>query len=446
MKLPPSSPDQSRDQPPGQAQAPGPPGPPGQPGQEGQEGQFRAQPLSAEELWRLSDERDFLVRSLDDARAEFEAGDLSARDYDILRRRDEQRLAALDARLAPSLSPEPLAPASELSEPSESARSREPARTEVEDRSGEPAASAPDPQSPDQEAVADPKAGPRISNGQAGRASQAGGEISPSPSGTPEGPGTPAGSEAPEGPGAPEGPPVLTGLGGVARRPANRRRRHIAIVSATTVVVVAAVVALVVHLSSPRLPGQTVSGSVVLNKDQKVAQQLADAGDFVDQGKLSSALALYSQVLTEVPHQPVALAEKGFLEWDAGYQDHQTGVMAKGRSLVAESVQVAPSAPVGHLFLGIIDLDQDKDPASSVAQMSLFLADHPPTALLDQAASVVAAAYRADGKPVPKTLPAPASSSPATSSSAGASASSPSPSTRGTSGGSSGPVGSTTGG
>ena len=176
------------------------------------------------------------------------------------------------------------------------------------------------------------------------------------------------------------------------------------------------------------------------------AQQLADAGDFVDQGKLSSALALYSQVLTEVPHQPVALAEKGFLEWDAGYQDHQTGVMAKGRSLVAESVQVAPSAPVGHLFLGIIDLDQDKDPASSVAQMSLFLADHPPTALLDQAASVVAAAYRADGKPVPKTLPAPASSSPATSSSAGASASSPSPSTRGTSGGSSGPVGSTTGG
>jgi len=50
--------------------------------------------------WHLEDERDFLRRSLDDARSELEAGDLERADYDALRRRDEARLGAVEAALA----------------------------------------------------------------------------------------------------------------------------------------------------------------------------------------------------------------------------------------------------------------------------------------------------------------------------------------------------------
>jgi hypothetical protein len=54
--------------------------------------------LSADR-WHLEDERQFLHRSLDDARSELEAGDLGQADYDSLCRRDEARLGAVEAAL-----------------------------------------------------------------------------------------------------------------------------------------------------------------------------------------------------------------------------------------------------------------------------------------------------------------------------------------------------------
>jgi hypothetical protein len=50
--------------------------------------------------WRLRDERDFLVRSLADLRAEREVGDIASRDFEALAARDEARLAAVDSELA----------------------------------------------------------------------------------------------------------------------------------------------------------------------------------------------------------------------------------------------------------------------------------------------------------------------------------------------------------
>lgn len=51
------------------------------------------------ERWLLVDQRDFLRRSLEDADQEHEAGDLDDTDYALLRRRDEARLARVEARL-----------------------------------------------------------------------------------------------------------------------------------------------------------------------------------------------------------------------------------------------------------------------------------------------------------------------------------------------------------
>ncbi len=68
-----------------------------------------------DERWYLSDERDFLRRSLADADREHEAGDLSDEDHSVLVARDSARLAEVEAELA-ALGPEPAVP-----EPAETA-------------------------------------------------------------------------------------------------------------------------------------------------------------------------------------------------------------------------------------------------------------------------------------------------------------------------------------
>ena len=62
-----------------------------------------------DERWYLSDERDFLRRSLADAAREHEAGDLSDEDHALLVARDSARLAEVEAELA-ALGPEPAEP------------------------------------------------------------------------------------------------------------------------------------------------------------------------------------------------------------------------------------------------------------------------------------------------------------------------------------------------
>jgi tetratricopeptide (TPR) repeat protein len=58
-----------------------------------------------DERWYLTDERDFLRRSLDDADREHEAGDLSDEDHALLTARDTARLVEVEAALA-TLGPE----------------------------------------------------------------------------------------------------------------------------------------------------------------------------------------------------------------------------------------------------------------------------------------------------------------------------------------------------
>jgi tetratricopeptide (TPR) repeat protein len=52
-----------------------------------------------EERWYLNDQREFLVRSIADARAEHEAGDLNNEDFSLLVRRDQRKLAEVEAEL-----------------------------------------------------------------------------------------------------------------------------------------------------------------------------------------------------------------------------------------------------------------------------------------------------------------------------------------------------------
>ena len=58
-----------------------------------------------QDRWLLNDQREFLLRSIDDAEREYDAGDLAKADFDVLIVRDRKRLAEVESELA-ALGPE----------------------------------------------------------------------------------------------------------------------------------------------------------------------------------------------------------------------------------------------------------------------------------------------------------------------------------------------------
>jgi len=287
-----------------------------------------ADPLSPDERWHRQDEQDFLRRSLDDATAEHDAGDLSDADFELLVRRDNIRLAALEAELTGDAGAEP--PAGGPS----SAAAREPGR---------------------QTAVEPTVLGPR--------------------------------------------PPD------VLERIERRRRRSYIIGGVGVLAILLGALVLVVDGLAPRLPGQTPTGGVTLNRAQQVSRQLAQAATLVQQNRLVEALALYRQVVSEDPTQPEALAERGWLEWEGGSEGHAPGIAASGEASVRQAVAVAPSFYAGHLYLGTIELVGHHDATAAVAQYRLFLADHPPAQWVKTGASFIRQAFSEAKQPVPASVP-----------------------------------------
>jgi tetratricopeptide (TPR) repeat protein len=282
-----------------------------------------------DERWYLTDERDFLRRSLADADREHEAGDLSDEDHAVLRARDADRLAEVEAELA-ALGPE------------------------------EPGSASTD-----------------LTDSTDGTSPAAAGE-------------------------------ATVGSSGLARLPVWRR----VVFVAACLLVVTGVVILVVHSVQGRQPGQFSSGNVDLNQAQQIEQQLSQALALNNRGNQAGALQLYDKVLSEDPSNPAALAYAGYLQWNVGAASHVSSLTRIGRAEVAKSVQVSPSYYEGHLFLGLIDENQDHDHAAAVAQFNDFLADSPPSGELPQVAPLVIGAYQAAGIAVPPAFTAASTSTP----------------------------------
>ncbi|HLH47068.1 MAG TPA: hypothetical protein VKV25_07915 [Acidimicrobiales bacterium] len=294
----------------------------------------RPPPAPEGDRWRLEDQRQFLIRSLRDAELEHDAGDLSDADFDLLCRRDEARLAAVEEELARL----------------------------------------------DREAAAVPGLA-TAAPGADGKAAR--------PEAVPERRRAAAGAE--------DGAPQLSDR---VPRPRNRRRRRwLAVVGAVSLA--AGVVLLVVHLTAPRLLGETGDGSVQLDPAQTVHRQLDQAAALVSRGSVAEGLDLYLQVLQEDPRQPTALAEAGYLEWE---YSANARVRDAGRALVERSIAVQPGNYAAHLFLGVIELVQDANAAGATDQFTLFLAEHPPASLVAQAAPTIRRAFEAAKRPVPPGL------------------------------------------
>jgi tetratricopeptide (TPR) repeat protein len=272
-------------------------------------------PGTGGERWYLDDEREFLLRSIDDAGRERDAGDLSDSDYDVLVVRDRSRLAEVEAELA-ALGPE-----------------------------------------------------------------------------------APADAE----PDSPDVPP---------RRRYGKWRR-VGIVVACGFIVAGAVI-LVDHALSPALPGQAPSGTVTLSKAQQIEDQLAAAALLVQGNEAQQALVLYNKVLTEDPDDPDALAAGGWLEWNAGVAGKSAAAVQAGRQSEEKAVRVAPGFYGGHLYLGLILLDQDDNAAGAITQFTAFLKDGPSTAEVKDFASQIAPAWAQLHEPLPASLAAASTTAPST--------------------------------
>jgi len=305
-----------------------------------------------DERWYLTDEREFLQRSLADADREREAGDLSSEDHALLVARDQSRLAEVEGELAALDAVTSDAATSDAA--TSDAATSDPAKSD-------PAKSDPAKSDP---AKSDPaKSDPAVA-GRAGGAESAQSERAPMP-----------------------------------------LWRRLGIAGACLLIAAGAVI-LVTHFVQTRQPGQASSGSVTVSQAQLIVQQLAQANALDQQGSNKAALELYNKVLSEDPSNPAALAYAGFLQWNVGRTAQVPSLVRIGRAEIETSVKDSPTYFQGHLFDGLVLANQDGNDVAAVAQFNDFLADGPPAAELPQAAPLVSGAYKAAGVPLPSQFSA----------------------------------------
>ncbi len=286
--------------------------------------------------------RNFLIRSLADADAEYLAGDLSDQDYLALRQRDMVRLAALDARA-------PVAAGVGGTTTVTAAGSS----LAVEER--------------EDEATSVDGAGAAASDGVAGSLTAE--------------PATPT-----------------------ARRPRLRRSTWFLVIGCACLA--AALIVAVISFASNRTPGQSITGTFAQSPTQQIEETLAQAATDENQGEAGQAAQLYQSVLDKHPDNEVALAQLGWLEYQTGAQGNSASLIADARAKLDRSVALDPGDYAARLYLGTLLLQRDGNAAGAVAQYQRFLADSPPAALLAQAAPEIRAAYTQAGEPVPASVPA----------------------------------------
>ncbi len=184
-----------------------------------------------------------------------------------------------------------------------------------------------------------------------------------------------------------------------APAPARRRRRTL-LVAGSLVVVAAVAITVVVTQTGTRLPGQTGSGSVSLSRAAQLQRTLAQAETLETSGNASGALRLFLQVLAQDPTQPEALAESGWLEFEAGVRSGDAAVLSRAQDQEQTAERAAPGAYAPHLYLGSMLLAEGNATAA-VAEFRQFLADGPPASEVQLARSIITQAFGQAHQPVP---------------------------------------------
>jgi tetratricopeptide (TPR) repeat protein len=191
--------------------------------------------------------------------------------------------------------------------------------------------------------------------------------------------------------------------GGSRRRLGRVPRRRTVLVIGSLAIVAAVAVTIVVTQTGARLPGQTATGSVSLSRGAQLRRSLAQAEALESTGNASGALQLYLQVLTQDPKQPEALAESGWLEFEAGVSAGNAAVLSRAQAQEEAAQRADPSAYAPHLYLGSMLLAEG-NATGAIGQYRQFLADGPPQDEVQAARTFIIEAFRKAGQPVPAEL------------------------------------------
>jgi tetratricopeptide (TPR) repeat protein len=203
-----------------------------------------------------------------------------------------------------------------------------------------------------------------------------------------------------------------TGPTAAGAKPPVRRRRGL-LVGGVLALGAALAVTLVVTQTGARLPGQTASGSVSLSRGAQMRRTLAQAQALESSGDDAQALRLFSQVLAQDPTQPEALAESGWLEFEAGAKSRDAAVLSHAQDTEQAAERAEPGAYVPHLYLGSMLLAEGSA-TGAVSQYRQFLADAPPSSEVQVARALITEAFRQAGQPVPAVLSTAAGATPST--------------------------------
>ncbi len=188
------------------------------------------------------------------------------------------------------------------------------------------------------------------------------------------------------------------------RRYLGRRRTRRVLVVTGVVCLLLALGLTAAELAGVRLPGESATGSVSLPRAAQIRDDLAAASLYANNGNEAEAVGLYEAVLGLDPRQPVALADRGWLERLAGRDAHSTKTVAIGDASIARAVAVDPRYADAHAYEAIALFQDDDRVASAARQVALMEADHPSDALLAQFGSLLAAIDKQAHEPVPHNL------------------------------------------
>ncbi len=308
----------------------------------------------------LSDEREFLQRSIEDLEAERASGLLDEEDFAILDSRYERRLAEVEEAIAKLVAPGAKAPGRET--PGAKAPGRETPGAKAPGAKV-PALAAPPESRANAEQVAPTRPGEV-------RAASAASAASP--------------------------------VRRLRRRLGNRRVRLIIGIAATACFLVAATL-LAASLAGVRLPGESATGTVSLSSAQQERETLDRAAILGSEGQVANAVQLYNEVLQKDPEQPDALTYGGWLVRLAGLSSRNRLVVARGDASVARAVKVAPGYPDGHALYGVILYEDFARPVAAVAQFRDALSAGASKSLLMSVAEVAARAFEAAREPLPRS-------------------------------------------
>jgi cytochrome c-type biogenesis protein CcmH len=155
-----------------------------------------------------------------------------------------------------------------------------------------------------------------------------------------------------------------TGAAPAEVRPRRRLRQRVALVAGVALVLLAGALLLVDRSSSARLPGATITGGL-----SGVNAQLQEASALTASDP-TEALALYDDVLSGDPDQPVALTAEGWIYARAG-------VVSKAMGLLEKAESADPGYDLPHLYRALVLLDDQGQVFPAARELDWYLAHGP---------------------------------------------------------------------